>query len=297
MSTPARAANNNDKEPFMKVNLDNRIFGPWALVTGASTGIGRGFAWEIARSGINVVLLARRGQLLEEVARGIQSAFGVDTRVLPLDLCASDSFFAITAATEALDIGLVVSNAGTGHPGKFLSLDLAEKRTLLQLNTVPHLELAHHFGAKLAKRGRGGILFVGAMGADKGIPYMSNDAGAKAYVQKLSESLHDEFKPLGIHVTALLPGPTDTPVLAKFGITPEMMPMKAMSVEQCVSESLLALASNRSVVIPGRLNRVMNALLPAAVTRRLMAHMFARASAAAERANPNRARGAFHPTQ
>jgi short-subunit dehydrogenase len=280
----------------MKVNLDKRIFGPWALVTGASAGIGRGFAWEIARSGINVVLLARRGQLLEEVARGIQSAFGVDTRVLPLDLCASDSFFAITAATEALDIGLVVSNAGTGHPGKFLSLDLAEKRTLLQLNTVPHLELAHHFGAKLAKRGRGGILFVGAMGADKGIPYMSNDAGAKAYVQKLSESLHDEFKPLGIHVTALLPGPTDTPVLAKFGITPEMMPMKAMSVEQCVSESLLALASNRSVVIPGRLNRVMNALLPAAVTRRLMAHMFARASAAAERVNPNRARGAFHPT-
>ena len=90
------------------------------------------------------------------------------------------------------------------------------------------------------------------MGADKGIPYLANDAAAKAYVQSFAESLHVELKPLGVHVTVLPAAPTETPVLAKFGLTPETMPMKPMKVEQCVSEGLKALRENRSLIIPGR---------------------------------------------
>jgi short-subunit dehydrogenase len=107
-----------------------------------------------------------------------------------------------------------------------------------------------------------------------GIPYMANDAGAKAYIQSLAESLHVEWKPLGVHVTVLPAGPTETPVLAKFGLTPENMPMKPMKVDQCVYEGLTALQDNRSLIIPGRVNRIMNAVIPAPVVRGLMAKMF-----------------------
>jgi short-subunit dehydrogenase len=159
-------------------------------------------------------------------------------------------------------------------PGKFLSKEREELKTLLRLNTLAHLEIAHHFSPKLAERGRGGLLFVGAIGADKGIPYIANDAAAKAYVQSFAEALHVELKPLGIHVTVLPPGPTETPVLVKFGLTPDSMPMKPMKVEQCVSEGLEALRENRSMIIPGRINRIMNAVVPASVVRVMMAKMF-----------------------
>ena len=85
-----------------------------------------------------------------------------------------------------------------------------------------------------------------------------------------------ELKPLGVHVTVVSPGPTETPVLAKLGLTLTNMPMKPMKVEQCVSEAIRALAANRSLIIPGRLNRMMNAVMPASITRAMMAKMFAK---------------------
>ena len=88
---------------------------------------------------------------------------------------------------------------------------------------------------------------------------MANDAATKAYVQSFAESLHVELKPLGVHVTVLPAALTETPVLAKFGLTPETMPMKPMKVERCVSEGLKALRDNRSLIIPGRTNRILNA--------------------------------------
>jgi short-subunit dehydrogenase len=88
------------------------------------------------------------------------------------------------------------------------------------------------------------------------------------------ESLHVELTPLGVHVTVLPVAPTETPVLAKLGLTPEIMPMKPMKVEQCVSEGRKALRDNRSLIIPGRTNRILDALVPASVTRTMMAKMF-----------------------
>jgi short-subunit dehydrogenase len=147
----------------------------------------------------------------------------------------------LASVTDDLDIGLVISNAGTGSPGRFLTNNRDEMATLLRLNTLAHLDIAYHFGKRLVRRRCGGLLFVGAMGADKGIPYMANDAGAKSYIKSFSESLHVEWKPLGVHVTVLPPGLTETPVLAKFGLGPKKMSMKPMKVEQCVSEGLKAL--------------------------------------------------------
>jgi uncharacterized protein len=245
----------------MKIQIDKKRFGPWALVTGASSGIGREFARQLATSGLNVVLVARRESLLNEVGQGLAKDFDVQYRTVVADLSQEGLLHKLAEATNDLDIGLVVSNAGTGNPGEFMKTDRGELESLLRLNTLAHLDLAHHFGRRLVERGQGGLLFIGAMGAHKGVPYMANDGGAKAYVQSFSEGLHVELEPLGVHMTVLPPGPTDTPVIAKFGLTPDTMPMKPMKVEQCVSEGLKALQENRSMIIPGRLNRIMNAVV------------------------------------
>src|SRR5260370_35543830 len=108
----------------MNVAVDKKRFGPWALVTGASSGIGREFARQIAASGINILLVARRGDLLKEVGIEFSKRYGVEHRVVVLDVSREDFIGQLASATADLDIGLVVSNAGTGNPGEVLKLDL-----------------------------------------------------------------------------------------------------------------------------------------------------------------------------
>jgi len=255
----------------MKTQIDKKRFGPWALVTGASSGIGKEFARQIAASGINVMLVARRDALLAELGRAISQEFDVQYRALAMDLSQEGFIAGLADATHDIDIGLVVSNAGTGNSGEFLKLDPQLLQKTLRLNTMAHLDIAHHFGAKLAERRRGGIILVGAMGAENGVPWMANDGGAKAYVHSLGEALHYEFKPLGVYVTVLAAGFTNTAVLEKFGLDPKTLPMTPLSVEQCVSEGLSGLLKNRSRIVPGRLNRIMNALVPASLARKIEA--------------------------
>jgi len=257
----------------MTAMIDRERFGPWALVTGASSGIGTEFARQIAAAGINVVLVARRETSLIEVGRGIAKDFKVQHRVIVMDVSQEGFIPKLAALTKDLDIGLVVSNAGTGNPGAFLKLGRQLLEETLRLNTMSHLDIAHYFGRKLAERKRGGLILVGAMGAENGVPCMANDGAGKAYVHSLGEALHYEFKPLGVYVTVLAAGFTDTAVLEKFGFDPKTMPMKPMSVEQCVSEGLSGLLKNRSRIVPGRLNRIMNALVPASLARKMEADM------------------------
>src|SRR3981081_556814 len=257
----------------MTVALDKKRVGPWALVTGASSGIGKEFARQIAASGINIVLVARREDLLKEVGVEVSKRYGVEHRIVVLDVSREDFIGRLASTTNDLAIGLVVSNAGTGNPGEFLKLDRQLLEETLRLNTMSHLDIAHYFGGKLAEGGRGGLILVGAMGAENGIPCMANDGGAKAYVHSLGEALHYEFKPLGVYVTVLAAGVKNTAVLEKFGLDPKTMPLKPMSVEQCVSEGLSGLLKNRSMIIPGSLNRIMNALVPASLARKLEAEL------------------------
>jgi uncharacterized protein len=263
----------------MKAALDKRQFGPWALVTGASSGIGKEFARQIAAAGINLVLVARREELLNEVGRRITRDFGVQCRALTMDLSQEGFILKLAEHTKDLDIGLVVSNAGTLNLGEFLKLDRQLLEETLRLNTMSHLDIAHYFGRRLAERSRGGLILVGAMGAENGVPCIANDGGAKAYVHSLGEALHYEFKPLGVYVTVLATGFADTAVLDKLGFDPKTMPMKPMSVEQCVSEGLNGLLENRSRIVPGRLNRIMNALVPASLARKMEADMLGKALA------------------
>ncbi len=264
--------------------LDAERFGPWAVVTGASSGIGREFARQIAANGINVVLAARRLNLLEDAGRAFARDYEVEYRAVQVDLSQEGFLKTLAQATQGLDIGLVVSNAGTATPGEFLKQDPEESVRLFKLNAQAHLEVCRHYAPGLAARRRGGMLLTGAMGATRGVPYVVNDSAAKAYVQTLGVGLNYELAPLGIDVTVLVVGPTQTAIIDKFGLDPKSMPMKPMSVEQCVFEGLGALKQNRPTFINGRLNRIMDALIPVGLSKRMMKAMMEKGLAAGARA-------------
>ena len=255
----------------MRINAHQ--FGPWAVVTGASSGIGRAFAHQIADAGINVVLVARRLSILQEVGAELARDYGVDFRAVGVDLSDPGMLTPIAQATNDIDVGLLVSNAGAALPGPFLDSDLQAQRAILRLNTASHLGLTHHFGERFARRGRGGIVLVSALGAIHGVPYMAHTAATKAFVTSLGAGLHGELANHGVHVTVLLPGPTRTPVLAELGLDPDRMPIPPMAPEDSVREALRALARNRARCIPGRINRVTAALVPPALTRSMMSRM------------------------
>jgi short-subunit dehydrogenase len=192
--------------------LDNHRFGPWALVTGSSSGIGAALARQLAANGINPVLVARRGPLLEQLGHELQAQFGVDYRVVALDLPSEDILTPIRAATDDLDLGLVISNAGDPVPGEFLQQPIDTLFGLVRLDVTTPLQLVHHFGARLAARGRGGLILVSAMGATDGLPPVAASSAGKSFVESLGRSLNGEFKRLGLNTTVLIVGPTDTRV-------------------------------------------------------------------------------------
>jgi short-subunit dehydrogenase len=258
--------------------IDKNTFGPWAIVTGASSGMGKEFARQLAASGLHLVLVARRLTTLEEIGHSLSTAFGVQYRAVGLDLTSDDFLGKMEEATHDLDIGLVVSNAGVTRTGDFLTMDDQVWQQSLRLNVKAHLDLAHHFGPRLAQRGRGGLLLLASTGGLQGIPFNAEYAAAKAYVLSLGEALHTEFQKVGVHVTVLLPGATDTPMLTASGIDPADLPgiMKPMSPGQCAAEGLAALRANRATHIAGRLNRIMAAVMPRPLATRLYGSMTAR---------------------
>lgn len=258
----------------MRVNANR--FGPWAVVTGASSGIGREFAHQLATAGINVILVSRRRAMLEDLAATLAEHYGVGSRVVDIDLADPGMLSPIAKATNDIDVGLLVSNAGALLPGPFLDSDLQAQRAVLRINTAAHLELSHHFGGRLARRGRGGIVLVSALGAIHGVPYLAHTAATKAYVASLGAGLHGELAKRGVHVTVLHPGPTRTPALTEFGLNPDKMPISPMAPNDCVREALRALEHNRARCIPGRINRVTAALVPPALTRSMMSRMLLR---------------------
>ncbi|MBI3561722.1 MAG: SDR family NAD(P)-dependent oxidoreductase [Gammaproteobacteria bacterium] len=261
-------------ENKMKTIIDKNKYGPWAIVTGASSGIGKEFARQLASAGLNLVLVARRGALLEELSQNLSREFKIQCKVIALDLSKDGFVSDIDTAVKGLDIGLLVSMQGAGKAGAFLKISHAELREVLSINLISHLELVHYFAPTLVNRGRGGIVMVGAMGASLGVPYIANIAATKAYVESFGEALHIELKEHNVNVFTLLPGPTNTDLIVKeFGMEIDSMPMKPMSVDQCVAEGLKALQANQSSHIPGRLNRVMRKFMHTSPVRKLMTKM------------------------
>src|SRR5882724_5495386 len=169
-------------------HLDKQRFGPWALVTGASSGIGRAFAAQLAANGINLVLAARRLPMLDEVGRDLAREHRIHYRTIRVDLAEPDFLNTIIDVTDDLDLGLIVSNAGDMNLGGFLATPRHALLAELRVNTEAHLSLTHHFGQSLARRGAGGILLVSSVAGIQGVPYIANYSATKSYVLTLGEA-------------------------------------------------------------------------------------------------------------
>lgn len=252
--------------------LNKNKYGPWALITGASSGIGEAFARQLAKEGFHLVLAARRLELLERLSQELSATYGIQCVPVEVDVSLESFMDRIETATKHLEIGLLISNAGTGTPGDFLSFHANTLLEKIHLNSISHVLLIHHFGRRMKDRGKGGIILSSAMGAAMGMPYMALDAGTKALVSSLGLGLHMELKRYGIDMTVLQVGPTQTPVLKKLGF-PSDMPVKPLTAEQCVRETLSALAKNKIDIVPGWRFRIMNALIPPAIARKMMASL------------------------
>lgn len=254
-------------------------YGPWAVVTGASSGLGKAFAHHLARAGLNVVLASRSTDRLHAIGLDLATDHGIDHRVVGVDLSAPDGAQALLAATADLDVGLLVSNAGDSAPRDFLDQPIEALHRQVRLNAISHLDLARHFGEHLVQRGAGGIILTSATGGFHGMPHMANDAAAKGYVHHLGEALHHELAPAGVDVTVLMPGNVDTPLVARLGFEPSDFPLSLMSAEAAVSQAMRALASGRVRIVPGRALRTVMRLVPRAASVRLNGRLLARAMA------------------
>lgn len=245
-------------------------FGKWALITGATSGIGKAFAENLASQGLNLVLAARRKQVLDDLSEKLRSKYNIQCKTIKVDFSKFESVDTLLKELSQIEIGLLVSNAGAARPGKFIDQNIESIMELVQLNAITHIKLSRHFSQKMAQRGKGGIILVGAMGAAEGIPFMATEAGTKSMVESFGKSLNIELKEHGVNLTVLITPPTDTPALDYLGFRNGHMPTKPVAVEQCVEETLLALQQNKMTIIPGKLYRIMHSLVPEKASRKMM---------------------------
>jgi uncharacterized protein len=229
-------------------------YGPWVLVTGASSGIGAEFARQLAAKGLSVAVVARRGERLEALARELRAAHGVEVRPCVCDLAEPASRDALIAEVAGLDVGLVVNNAGLSFKGEFLEHEPAHQRQMIELNCHAVVALTRAFAPRLVARGRGGIVIVSSTGAFQGLPWSAVYGATKAFDLLLGEALHVELGDRGVDVLTLAPGGTDTEGPMNTGVDPSRVPGKLMSVTPVVAAALAALG-RRSVVVPGASNR------------------------------------------
>jgi len=195
-----------------------RRYGPVAVVTGASSGIGRGFAELLAAKGLDLVLTARRQELLDELASQLKAAHGTTCRTLALDLSRPDAAETIAAGTADLDVGLLVSNAGFPITGNHAKVDGAELTEMVLVNALAPLQLSRLFIPRLAARGHGGIIFTSSVEGFIGFPFSAAYSATKGLVNSFGEALWAELKPHHIDVLTLCPGPTDTGAPVRVGI-------------------------------------------------------------------------------
>jgi len=237
---------------------DLQQYGPWALVTGASDGIGKALANQIAAHGIHVALVARDEARLRAVAADLETRHGIETAVLAADLADPHAVAHVETATTGLDIGLVVLAAGFGTTGTFLETTVADEMALIAVNISAVSQLSHTFAGRLAGRGKGGIILFGSIVGWQGVPGQANYAASKAYVQSLAEGLHDELEPHGVDVLSVAPGP----VASGFGARAGLAMSGATAPEVAATATLTALGRRRTVIPGARGKFLTSALRP-----------------------------------
>ena len=238
-----------------QVRLRER-YGPWAVVTGASDGIGREFAARLAEAGVNLILAARRKELLDDVANGLARAHHVQVETMPIDLATRPGVDELVARTRGRDVGLLIASAGFGTSGPFVDARLDEELGMIDVNCRAVAALSHAFGRRFVDRKRGGIVLMSSLVAFQGVPRAANYAATKAYVQSFAEALRLELKPLGVDVIASAPGPIRSGFATRASMT-----MGLAQTPRDVAGATLAALGRRGIVRPGWLSKFLEASL------------------------------------
>jgi short-subunit dehydrogenase len=233
-------------------------YGPWAVVTGASDGIGRAIAVHLAEAGLNLVLVARREELLNALAAELMQRHGIEARALTLDLAEQTAADAIVAATVGLQVGLLAAIAGFGTSGNFVDAQLAAELDMVDVNCRVVVELSHHFAGRFAAQRRGGLVLMSSLLAFQGVPRAATYAATKAFIQTFSEGLRPELAPHGVDVVASAPGPVKSGFEARAN-----MRMGAAAEPETVARQTLQALGRKTTVRPGFLSKFLEAsLLP-----------------------------------
>ncbi|MGO8946405.1 MAG: SDR family NAD(P)-dependent oxidoreductase [Ktedonobacterales bacterium] len=228
-------------------------YGPWAVVAGASQGLGEEYARQLAARGLHLILVARRTNLTTALAEEFTAAYGTLTRVITLDLARADAAEVVDRETADLEIGLLVYNAALSVIGSFFDGSLDDHVREIRTNCQAPMTLTHTLGRKMAARGRGGIVLMSSLSATMGSALIANYAATKAYNLVLAEGLWEEMRTHGVDVMACCAPAVTTPnYLAS---APARTSPGTMTPEGVVREALKALGKTPSY-IPGRTNRI-----------------------------------------
>jgi short-subunit dehydrogenase len=238
-------------------------YGPWALVTGASEGIGESFARALATRGLDLLLVARRPGPLEVLAAQLRATHEIRVRTAPADVARPDLLAVLDALAGDDEVGLVVHNAAFSALGPFLDRPLDDLLKVIDVNCRAPLAMAHHFGRKMAARGRGGIVLMSSLAGGQGCPMVVSYAASKAFETVLAEGLWDELRPAGVDVLACRAGPTRTP---SYEASRPRKKVPMMEPGPVVEEALAALG-RKPVVVAGKLNRAVNFVMQRLLSR------------------------------
>jgi uncharacterized protein len=231
-------------------------YGPWAVVTGASSGIGMAIATQLADAGFHLVLQGRELTRLEDIRQKLQQEYKTTIKIISSDLSDTAGTDLLIRETQQYETGLLAASAGFGTSGSFVDSSLHTEVSMLRVNCEAVLALIHHFTHRFTQQQRGGIILLSSLVAFQGVPYAANYAATKAYIQTLGEALAVELKPRGIDVLTSAPGPVES----GFGKRANMKMNGAQDASQIAAPVLKALGK-QSHVVPGRLSKLLTCSL------------------------------------
>jgi short-subunit dehydrogenase len=234
-------------------------YGPYALVTGASSGIGEQFARRLAAKGFNLLITARNQAALEALAQELMADGNITVQVCACDLSRTEDTLSLIQQAQQLPLGLIVSTAGFGQKGEFIDLDHQQLLDMYQTNCINPSRLVHALAPKLVQQGRGGIIFTGSMEGETPFPFSTAYAASKGFIHQFAGSLHGEMQAHGVDVLLLAPGSTDTNSPISQGFSREQLP--GLMSPQTVAHQALQKLGKRSLWITGWHNRLFVRLL------------------------------------
>lgn len=223
----------------------------YALITGASGGIGRAIAFEFASAGHNVILVARSRDSLEKLGRELAEQYGIDAMTIAMDLSAENAARDLDRRTEDRRVDNLVNNAGFGDHGVFLDSDPAKQNRMIRLNVTALTELTYYFGRRMRAGGSGRILNIASAAAFCAGPYMSCYYATKAYVLSFSQAVAEELRGTGVTVTALCPGPVSTGFEKAAGMQKPFALLRPKTAETAARRGYKAMQKGKAVACLG----------------------------------------------